>query len=286
MGPARRRPRDPARGREGHAAPHVAAAPHRRAAAHEAARRREGVRRLRARVHGGSVDRGRQGAARGARAADRGRLGPPGQAVRGRARATKDLDPKLAHELATKVARSYEDRLGNSAKAVEFFKKALVDRARRPRARSRRSRRSSRATRSTPSCSTSIAVASTSRTSPTSASSSCSGRLRSTRRCSNAPDEAIAIYNEILGQAPDDLKALRALDRLYVQRQQWRDLGDNISRQLTLVEQPYEQVALLVRLAQLRETHLERDRGGRRDVPPGARSRGSEPRRGARRSSG
>src|SRR5258706_2653834 len=72
----------------------------------------------------------------------------------------------------------------------------------------------------------------------------------------NAPDEAIAIYNEILGQAPDDLKAVRALDRLYVQRQAWRDLGDNISRQLTLVEQPYEQVALLVRLAQLRETHL------------------------------
>ena len=28
-------------------------------------------------------------------------------------------------ELSTKVARSYEDRLGNSAKAVEFFKKAL-----------------------------------------------------------------------------------------------------------------------------------------------------------------
>src|SRR5262249_44777124 len=30
----------------------------------------------------------------------------------------KDLDPKLAHELATEVARSYEDRLGQSDKAV------------------------------------------------------------------------------------------------------------------------------------------------------------------------
>src|SRR5207244_3178651 len=37
----------------------------------------------------------------------------------------KGIDPKLAHELATKVARNYEDRLGNSAKAIEFFKKAL-----------------------------------------------------------------------------------------------------------------------------------------------------------------
>src|SRR5678815_5072189 len=69
-------------------------------------------------------------------------------------------------------------------------------------------------------------------------------------------EEAIATYIEILGQAPDDLKALRALDRLYVQRGAWRDLGDNISRQLQLVENRHEQVALLVRLAQLREAHL------------------------------
>ncbi len=72
----------------------------------------------------------------------------------------------------------------------------------------------------------------------------------------NAPDDAIETYIEILGQAPDDLKALRALDRLYVGRAAWRDLGDNITRQLALVDQPAEQVGLLVRLAQLRETHL------------------------------
>src|SRR4029078_13629329 len=69
-------------------------------------------------------------------------------------------------------------------------------------------------------------------------------------------DEAMAKYIEILGQAPDDLKSLRALDRLYVQRGSWRDLGDNISRQLQLVESKHEQVALLVRLAPLRETPL------------------------------
>src|SRR5690606_38243625 len=66
----------------------------------------------------------------------------------------------------------------------------------------------------------------------------------------NNQDEAIATYNEILGQAPDDLKALRALDRLYVAREAWRDLGDNISRQLQLVgdspKGPHEQVHLLV----------------------------------------
>src|SRR5690606_40159395 len=36
-----------------------------------------------------------------------------------------ELDSPLAHQLATKRARSYEDRLGDSAKAVEYFKKAL-----------------------------------------------------------------------------------------------------------------------------------------------------------------
>src|SRR5258706_15817737 len=84
----------------------------------------------------------------------------------------------------------------------------------------------------------------------------------------DAPDEAIAIYNEILGQAPDDMKALRALDRLYVARGAWRDLGDNISRQLTLVESPHDQVALLVRLAQLRETHLGETAAAAETHPP------------------
>ena len=42
------------------------------------------------------------------------------------AQGKKDLDPVLAHELATKVARNYEDRLNDSAKAIEFFKKALA----------------------------------------------------------------------------------------------------------------------------------------------------------------
>ncbi|HSD87851.1 MAG TPA: hypothetical protein VLB44_10070, partial [Kofleriaceae bacterium] len=169
--------------------------------------------------------------------------------------AKPDLDQRLAHELATKVARSYEDRLNQSEKAVEFFNKALaiepedlgaltaletiftrdekypqlleiyrkrVDIAQEP-----------------------------------------DQRLEFLFRIASiheemlqAPEEAIATYIEILGQAPDDLKALRALDRLYVGRAAWRDLGDNITRQLTLVEDTGEQVKLLVRLAKLRETHL------------------------------
>ena len=169
--------------------------------------------------------------------------------------AKPDLDGKLAHELATKVARNYEDRLNDSQRAIEFFKRALSlesDDLSALAALESIFTRDEKYGELLEIYRRRIDIA-----------NEPDERLDFLYRTAsiheemlNAPDEAIAIYNEILGQAPDDLKALRALDRLYVQRQAWRDLGDNISRQLTLVEQPYEQVALLVRLAQLRETHL------------------------------
>ena len=183
----------------------------------QAARRREGVRRVRARVPRGSVDRGREGAARGARRRSSRTAGPGWSSfTRTRSIEGKDLDPRLAHELATKVARSYEDRLGNSDKAVEFYQARRSRSSPTTSARSPRSRRSSPATRSSPSCSRSIAAASTSRSEP-------DERLEFLFRIAslheemlNNQDEAIATYNEILGQSPDDLKSLRALDRLYV----------------------------------------------------------------------
>ena len=166
-----------------------------------------------------------------------------------------ELDQRLAHELATKVARSYEDRLGKSDKAVEYYRKALSiepdDLAalaaleamftrdeRFPELLDVYRRR------------TDIAQDPDERLDFLFRISSLHEEMLGNQ------EEAIATYIEILGQAPDDLKSLRALDRLYVARQQWRDLGDNISRQLQLVESPHEQVGLLVRLAQLRETHL------------------------------
>jgi tetratricopeptide (TPR) repeat protein len=166
-----------------------------------------------------------------------------------------DIDPKLAHELATKVARSYEDRLGNSAKAVEFFRRVLTlepDDLAALSALESIFTRDEKYTELLEIYRRRIEIANE----PEERLEFLFRSAQILEEMLGAPDEAIGIYQEILGQSPDDLKALRALDRLYVQRQQWRDLGDNISRQLTLVEAPYEQVALLVRLAQLRETHL------------------------------
>lgn len=171
----------------------------------------------------------------------------------------RDLEPRLAHELATKVARSYEDRIGDSGKAVEMFRRALSIE---------------------PDDLGALAALETIFTRDekfhdlleiyrrrTDIAQEADERLAFLFRIAslheemlNNKDEAIATYIEILGQTPDDLKALRALDGLYEQRGAWRDLGDNISRQLQLVGQApaseHEQVKLLVRLAQLRERHL------------------------------
>jgi len=170
-----------------------------------------------------------------------------------------DLPQSLAHELATKVARSYEDRLGQTDKAVEYWKKAL---AIEPEDLTALTALEAIFTRDAK-----YAELLDVYRKRVDIAQEAEERLEFLFRIASLheemlenQDEAIATYNEILGQSPDDLKALRALDRLYVARGAWRDLGDNISRQLTLVADlgtgQHEQVKLLVRLAQLRETHL------------------------------
>jgi tetratricopeptide (TPR) repeat protein len=166
-----------------------------------------------------------------------------------------ELDPALAHELAIKVARSYEDRLSNSDKAVELYKRALTIEPDDLGALTALEAIFTRADRYPDLLDVyrrRVDIA-----------DDADERLAFLFRIAalheemlGNQDEAIATYIEILGQAPDDMKALRALDRLYVARGAWRDLGDNISRQLQLVETPAEQVGLLVRLAQLRDTYL------------------------------
>ena len=48
----------------------------------------------------------------------------------------------------------------------------------------------------------------------------------STRRRSNDPDHALAVYEKMLELDPADLRAHRALDRHYAARERWRDLED------------------------------------------------------------
>ena len=168
--------------------------------------------------------------------------------------ASADLEPRLAHELSVKVARAYE-ALGNSDKAIEYHRRALhiepddlevIDSLERIFHRDERY----------------VELLDIYRR-KVDISRDADERMQILFRIASiheellhSPDDAVSTYNEILGHAADNPRALRALDRLYVQGSQWQDLGDNLVRQLSLAERGDERVALLTRLAELRETQL------------------------------
>lgn len=170
--------------------------------------------------------------------------------------AEQDLSPALAHELCIKAAQIFEDRLAATDKAIACYRRALqhepddrdaLDALERIFARDERypelleiHRR--KADIAEPENRLSILF-----------------RIASIHEeMLNSPEDAIASYNEIIGHDPDNISALRALDGLYTRGSMWRDLGDNLTRQLSLAgdEVSGHRVSLLCRLAQLRETHL------------------------------
>ncbi|HVV83476.1 MAG TPA: tetratricopeptide repeat protein [Kofleriaceae bacterium] len=169
--------------------------------------------------------------------------------------AKPELEPSLAHELATKVARASEDRLNQTDKAVFFFRRALAIVHDDPDALAALEAIFARDEKygdlldvyrkkaeivDDPAQRLPILF-----------------RIASIHEeMLNQPADAIRAYNEILSQDADNVAALRALDRLYVGGQHWQDLGDNLGRQLVLAQTDGERVELLVRLADLRETHL------------------------------
>ncbi|HTM19059.1 MAG TPA: tetratricopeptide repeat protein [Kofleriaceae bacterium] len=167
----------------------------------------------------------------------------------------KDLEPTLAHELAMKVAHTYESRLENTEKAVEFYRKALSIEPDDLEAMGALEQIFSRDERYPE-----LLEVYRKRVDITSEPQQ---RLDILFRIASiheemleAPAEAIEAYSEVLGQDPTNLQALRALDRLYLAGKQWQDLGDNLTRQLGLCEDDRERVTLMVRLAKLRETEL------------------------------
>jgi tetratricopeptide (TPR) repeat protein len=61
--------------------------------------------------------------------------------------------------------------------------------------------------------------------------------------------KAIDQYKRVLGDDARNLQALKGLERLYAQQQLWQDLLDVLERQLEVVQNDRDQVALLVRIA-------------------------------------
>ncbi|MCU0680773.1 MAG: tetratricopeptide repeat protein [Polyangiaceae bacterium] len=70
------------------------------------------------------------------------------------------------------------------------------------------------------------------------------------------PDQAIAAYREVLAADETSLAALRALDALFSRQSLWADLADNLEAQLRLADSDSERLALMLRLAELRETRM------------------------------
>lgn len=71
-------------------------------------------------------------------------------------------------------------------------------------------------------------------------------------------DEAILAYSTILDIDPDDMRALKALDSIYLRTEKFPELQDTLLRQLTLVsvDDNEGQISLKYRLGQLRENSL------------------------------
>jgi tetratricopeptide (TPR) repeat protein len=70
------------------------------------------------------------------------------------------------------------------------------------------------------------------------------------------PDEAIAAYREVLGLDPTSQVALGALESLFMRQRMWNELAENLETRLGLAETEEDQIALMLRLASLRETEM------------------------------
>ena len=167
----------------------------------------------------------------------------------------KKLAPALERELLLVVAVAYDEKLEKSEKAVEYFRRAqeiLPEDASALEALERLYKRTER----WPDLIETLRRKADLVTDPV---ERVAIRVRIAtvweEMLANA-EEAIAAWNEVLSESPDHLQALRALDRLYLARNDFRDLADNLQRQLQLAEDPVQTVELLGRLGLLREQKL------------------------------
>ncbi len=68
--------------------------------------------------------------------------------------------------------------------------------------------------------------------------------------------EAVAVYEEVLGEEPNRQTALHALDILYQKLENWSELADNLTKQLELAEELEDQSELMRRLAAVQHEKL------------------------------
>jgi tetratricopeptide (TPR) repeat protein len=70
------------------------------------------------------------------------------------------------------------------------------------------------------------------------------------------PEAAVSAYQKVLELDPTSDRALRALDALFTRQAMWGDLAENLEAQLSLAASEEEQISLMLRLADLRESRM------------------------------
>ena len=71
------------------------------------------------------------------------------------------------------------------------------------------------------------------------------------------PADAVASYKKVLESDPASPRALTALDALFTRQRMWNELADNLEAQLSLATTDDAQLALMLRLAALRESEMD-----------------------------
>jgi len=69
-------------------------------------------------------------------------------------------------------------------------------------------------------------------------------------------DDAVASYQKVLEVDPTSQRALTALDAIFTRQKAWGSLAENLEAQLALADTEEGQLALMLRLADLRETEM------------------------------
>ena len=154
-----------------------------------------------------------------------------------------DLPSELQKNLLMKLAALYDQRLGNGAKAIESYKKAVEVDADNVAALDALEKLYNR----DQNWADLLGVY----RSKVGLTSEPAGRQDLRFRIAYLQDEmleqkdaAIATYNEILADEFENLQAIVALDRLYLAGGNWALLAENLERQLTLSHDPLQQVDL------------------------------------------
>ena len=172
------------------------------------------------------------------------------------AKGKEKLPSALERELLLVVAVAYDEKLAQSDRAVEYFRRAQSIQPEDASALVALERLYTRTERWSDLVDTLLKKAQL----VTDVAEREEIRIRTARvweeMLGNA-EQAIVAWNVVLQDNPGNVQALRALDRLYMTRGEFRELADNLQRQLNLVgADPAETVLLLGRLGALREQHL------------------------------